>query len=150
MEETPPLTTPPLTSLPLSTSQRVVAAMAHLFAIIPFWGLVADFWIWHTRREEHPELRFQAAQAMFLQAFGFLMTAFYATAQVFFKLLGVLNADLSNLLCRANTLIWEACLIALVLIALAAAWQLRWRGRFDYPFFGAVLRRELDRSEAEM
>lgn len=142
--------TPPLNSVPLSTSQRVVAAMAHLFAIIPFWGLVAAFWIWHTRREEHPELRFQALQAMFLQAFGFLITAFYATAQLFFKLMRVLNADVSALLCKANTLVWEGCLIALAVLALTAAWQLRWRGRFEYPLIGAPLRRELKRSEPEL
>jgi uncharacterized Tic20 family protein len=136
-------------ALPLNTRQRVVAAMAHLFAIIPIWGMVAAFWIWHTRREEHPELGFQAAQAIVLQAIGFLITILYAVAQLFFKLLAVLNEGFSERLCLLNTLFWEVCLIALALAALWAAFQVRRHGLFEYPVFGASLRRELQHSEPQ-
>ena len=116
----------PSFALPLTTGQRVVAALAHLFAIIPIWGLVANFWIWHTRREEHPELRFQTLQAFFLQAIGLLITVVYAVAQLFFQLLGVLNPGLSATLCAINTWVWEATIITLALAALWGAWSVRW------------------------
>ncbi len=139
----------PFRHLPLTTSQRVVATMAHLFAIIPVWGLVADFWIWHTRREEHPELRFQALQALILQAIGLLITILYIVAQLFFQLLSVLDERLAATLCTLNTWVWLAMLITLAVAALLAAWRVRWHGRFDYPLLGRALRREIERLDAE-
>lgn len=145
-----PLLRGPVPLPPLTSSQRVVAAMAHLFAIIPVWGLVAAFWIWHTRRDEHPELRFQSLQAMMLQGVGLLITVIYAIAQLFFRLVAVLDQELSDTLCHINTVIWEGSLLALGLLALWAVVALRRRGRFDYPVLGPVLRREVLRAEAEI
>jgi uncharacterized Tic20 family protein len=144
-----PMLRGPLPLPPLSRSQRVIAALAHLFAVIPIWGLAAAFWIWHTRRDEHPELRFQALQAMMLQGIGLLLTVFYAVAQLFFRLVAVLDVTLSETLCRFNTLVWEASLILLALMALWAVVAIRQRGRFEYPVVGPVLRREVLRAEAE-
>lgn len=134
---------------PLTTPQRVIAAMAHLFAVIPIWGLVADFWLWHTRREEHPELRFQLIQAFFVQGVLLLLTVVYVLAQQYFQLLRVLDVGLSATLCLINTWVYKATLVVVVLAALWAAWRMRWRGRFDYPLLGPALRRELARIDAE-
>lgn len=144
-----PMLRGPLPLPPLSRGQRVIAALAHLFAIIPIWGLVAAFWIWHTRRDEHPELRFQSLQAMMLQGIGLLLTVLYAIAQLFFRLVAVLDAALSETLCRLNTVVWEASLLILALMALWAVVAIRQRGRFEYPVVGPVLRREVLRAEAE-
>lgn len=145
LENSPLFNTPPLTP-----SQRAVASMAHLLAIIPIWGLVADFWIWHTRREENPEMRFQALQALLLQAIGLLVTVFFAIAQLFFQLLSVLNEGLSKTLCNINYNIWIAVLIALALMALWGAVMMRWRGKFEYPILGRALRREMRRVDDEL
>jgi uncharacterized Tic20 family protein len=133
---------------PLTTPQRVVAAMAHLFAVIPIWGLVADFWIWHTRREEHPELRFQVLQALFVQAGLLLLAVLYELAQLYFQLLGVLNGDLAEALSGLSTWIFKVTLVALVLLVLWAVWRLRWHGHFEYPLLGPAMRRELERADA--
>jgi len=138
---------PITTVIPLTPSQRALVAIAHLFAIIPIWGLVADFWIWHTRREEHPEIRFQTLQALLLQAIALLITVIYAIAQIFFQLLAVLDESLSTFLCTANTWVWEGTLIVLATVALWAALSLRIRGQADYPFLGPALRRELERQD---
>jgi uncharacterized Tic20 family protein len=134
---------------PLTASQRVVASMVHLFAIIPVWGLFAAFWVWHTRREEHPELRFQALQAMMWQGVGLLITVVYALAQLFFRLVAVLDTDLSETLCRINTLLWEAVLLCLALAALWAVFAVRRWGRHEYPVLGPALRREVMRADEE-
>ncbi|MBN1477277.1 DUF4870 domain-containing protein [Candidatus Sumerlaeota bacterium] len=148
---TEPLPEPrrPLSMPPLTPDQRLVGAMAHLFAILPIWGLVVGFWIWHTRREEHPELRFHALQALLWQGIGLLITVVYAVAQLFFKLLGVLDEEYSETLCLLNTRIWEVMLIAMALLALWGAIHLRVTGRHDYPVLGPALRRELARLDAE-
>ncbi len=47
--------------------ERVIAAMAHGAAIIPFMGLVAAIVIWATQREKSAYVRFQALQAVAYQ-----------------------------------------------------------------------------------
>jgi uncharacterized Tic20 family protein len=60
----------------LSQDERVVAAMAHGAAILPFWGLIATIVIWVTQKDKSPFVRFQALQAVVYQVLpilGFLL-----------------------------------------------------------------------------
>jgi len=136
-------------SFPLTNRQCTIAAVCHLVILLPVWGLLGAFWIWHTRRDEHPELRFQAAQAIYFQALWLLITTLAALSQLFFRLLGVLNASLSDKLETYNLYFLLGVSGLMALLAVIGAVKVRVTGTWEYPVLGPTLRREMHRAETE-
>ncbi len=54
------------TQLP-NQDDRVTAALAHLAAILPFWGIVASLIIWLTQKEKSQFVAFHALQSLVYQ-----------------------------------------------------------------------------------
>lgn len=140
---------PRVLSFPLTNRQCTVAALCHLVILLPVWGLLGAFWIWHTRRDEHPELRFQAAQAIYFQAIWLLVTTLAALSQLFFKLLGVLNEGLSQTLSDYNFFFLVGVSGLMALLAVIGAVKVRLTGTWEYPVLGPTLRREMHRADTE-
>ena len=79
--------------------ERIMAALAHASAILPFWGLIGAIIIWATQKEKSRFVGFQALQVIVYQLvlilFGFLgfgcyMCSFFGTFML--MPLGVLAA----------------------------------------------------------
>ena len=47
--------------------ERIMAALSHLSAILPMWGIIAPIIIWATQREKSAYVRFQSLQALAFQ-----------------------------------------------------------------------------------
>lgn len=80
--------------------ERVMAALAHASAILPFWGLIGAIVIWATQKEKSRFVGFQALQVIAYQIvlilFGFLsfgcyMCSFFGTFML--MPLGMLAAE---------------------------------------------------------
>lgn len=56
-----PLATPP------TQDDRIMAALAHATALLPFMGIVAPILIWTTQKDKSPFVSFQALQALVYQ-----------------------------------------------------------------------------------
>ena len=76
------------TSLTPTQDERVMAALSHVSAILPFMGMVAPIIIWVTQKEKSKYVAFQALQAMGFQlsmivawfiGMGCYMASFFAT-----------------------------------------------------------------------
>lgn len=56
------------TELPSTTrpaqDDRIMAALAHVSILLPFWGMVASILIWVSQKEKSQYVRFQALQAL--------------------------------------------------------------------------------------
>jgi uncharacterized Tic20 family protein len=50
-----------------SQDERIMAALAHVTAILPFMGVIAPIVIWATQKEKSPYIAFQALQALVYQ-----------------------------------------------------------------------------------
>jgi len=77
-------------SLPTQATQdeRIMAALAHASAILPFWGLIGAIVIWATQKEKSRFVGFQALQVIAYQivlilfsflGFGCYMCSFFGT-----------------------------------------------------------------------
>ena len=76
------------TSLTPTQDERVMAALSHVSAILPFMGTVAPIIIWVTQKEKSKYVAFQAFQALGFQlsmivawfiGMGCYMASFFAT-----------------------------------------------------------------------
>jgi uncharacterized protein len=54
-------------SLNPTQDERVMAGLAHITSLVPFWGVVAPIVIWATQKDKSPYVAFQALQAVVLQ-----------------------------------------------------------------------------------
>ncbi len=56
-------------SIPNAPSQndRIMAALAHVSALLPFWGVIAPIVIWVTQKDKSRFVAFQALQALAYQ-----------------------------------------------------------------------------------
>jgi len=68
--------------------ERIMAALAHASAILPFWGLIGAIVIWATQKEKSRFVGFQALQVIAYQivlilfsflGFGCYMCSFFGT-----------------------------------------------------------------------
>jgi uncharacterized Tic20 family protein len=50
-----------------SQDERITAALSHVSAILPIWGLIVPIIIWATQREKSAYVRFQSLQALVFQ-----------------------------------------------------------------------------------
>jgi uncharacterized Tic20 family protein len=56
----------PATNVPVQ-DERIMAALAHMSAVVPFWGVIAPIIIWATQKSKSGYVRFQALQALVYQ-----------------------------------------------------------------------------------
>ena len=60
-------------SLANESEDRLVGALCHLGAFVPFFGILAALIIWLTQKTRSPLLRFQALQALLFQGVAFVL-----------------------------------------------------------------------------
>lgn len=65
----------------VAREDRLVAALCHASALMPFMGMVVPLAIWLSQRQRSPSLRFHALQALAYQGFGVLMYFLLAACQ---------------------------------------------------------------------
>lgn len=56
-----------ITNSNISQNDKIMAALAHVSAIMPFMGVIAPVIIWVTQKEKSPFVAFQALQAVAFQ-----------------------------------------------------------------------------------
>lgn len=154
--------------------ERVLAALAHAGAIIPFWGLIGAVVIWATQREKSRLVHFQALQGVAYQlslfvcgfvAFGCYMCSMFGTFLGPLAMIpaGVLAAEGSeelgiiSLLLGIPVAFFPFCLIgilalaglALVLYGLYGAARVLQGHDFRYALIGRWLERYMSQEGAE-
>jgi uncharacterized Tic20 family protein len=83
-----------------TSDERIMAALAHLSAILPMWGILAPIVIWLTQREKSRWAAFQALQAIAFQIVVILVyiIGFACYMGSFFALMigGVLGSQMGS------------------------------------------------------
>lgn len=93
--------TPAPSALNPTSDERIMAALAHLSAILPMWGILAPIVIWLTQREKSRWAAFQALQAIAFQIAMILIyiVGFACYMGSFFALMigGVLGSQVNGI-----------------------------------------------------
>ena len=116
-----------------SEQEQQVAALCHLFNIIPLWGLLINGGIWFHLREESRKVVIHAYQAMIFHAMMLGVVLIYFVVWLLTKIIHSISERLAVMITQLNeTIIWVLLIIYLV-ICLYGCIQC-YRGRpFRYP-----------------
>lgn len=66
--------------------EKILAALSHASALLPFWGIIASIVIWATQKDKSKFVAFQALQAVayqFVGILGFLLTGVCYMCSIF-------------------------------------------------------------------
>jgi len=120
--------------------EKKFSALAHIFALIPFWGILGNGIIWYSFKEKSKEVIFHAHQAIFFQITLLIFFGFALLVELFCRLLKVVHLDLAMLLSRFNHLIFYIGVLIYALMCLFAAWTILSGSNYEYPIIGKKLR----------
>lgn len=139
-----------------TSSERALAALAHLAGLVHGLGIPLPAYIWSERRKDSPYLSFQALQAYAYQSLGYTVWVLIALGLAVLGLFGLVAVDsfapiqqpiIQDLLSKAGFLLSAFFGIYNLLAVIAAiACALGWD--FRYPLIGRWLTRYLSRAPA--
>ncbi len=116
--------------------ERRYAALAHLLAIVPGWGILGDAGIWLVFKERSREIVFHAQQAIFFQAALLLFVVVYVVISLVEGILRLISDGLANLIHSANLFFLGLCFAIYAVICLYGAFRVFTGGEFLYPVVG--------------
>jgi uncharacterized Tic20 family protein len=129
--------------------ERSMAALAHLAAIIPLWGILFAGIIWLQFKEKSKHVVFHAQQAIFFQVILLIVIIVALVFRLFCSIIAVVNSSLASILNAGNLFLLIVCLILYGAACLYAAWSVLEGRAFEYPFIGKQLRESEPESDAK-
>jgi uncharacterized membrane protein len=129
--------------------RRSLAAICHLFGIIPLYGPVFSWIIWMVSPHRTGALRFHALQALAAQCFYFLVILLPVSGLLLSKLFSAASVPVGRAIGGFSMFLLQAVFVAFwLLFAFAAAKVLR-TGDFRYPVAGDLVERLMDQENTE-
>ncbi|GEM_PF-537960 len=129
--------------------ERPFAALAHLLAAIPLWGVIGDTVIWLYFKERCREVVFHAQQAILFQVTVLVLIVVAEVAALLGRIVRFINENLSEFILDANYKILIVCFVAYVAICLYGAWVTWTGGSFLYPFIGRRMAQGFRRNQED-
>ncbi len=121
--------------------ERTIAALIHVFIILPLWGILFVGIIWLNFKEKSREVVFHALQAIFFQCILLIIFVVYLIFCIFCNLIKVFNLQLAELLIGGNRLILIVSILVYISICLYGATRILLGKDFNYPFVGKKVRK---------
>ena len=86
----------------MTKDERVIAALCHVFAACPLWGIVVDFGMWLYYKDSNEKLAFHAMQGVFLQAIFIALFIIALLFNLFFLLVRIISQQIGQVLINFN------------------------------------------------
>ncbi|MDD5466326.1 MAG: DUF4870 domain-containing protein [Anaerolineales bacterium] len=148
---------------PVDQNDRIMAALAHISAVLPLMGVIAAISIWATQRERSKYVSFQALQAVVYQLcmilLYFIGMALYMASFVFMFLLlflagnagsGAAPGELSGLVAIVPMLVLALIMVvgfAFIVYGLVGGVAALQGKDFRYVVIGRALERYLEKGQ---
>ncbi len=129
--------------------ERRYAALAHLLAIVPGWGILGDAGIWLVFKERSREIVFHAQQAIFFQVSLLLFVVVYVVISLVEGILRLISEGLANFIHSTNLFFLTLCYVVYALVCLYGAFRVLSGGEFQYPVIGQRMAEGFRRQSGE-
>lgn len=120
----------------LRPEERPWGALAHLFAAVPFWGILFNLVLWIHFKERSRLMLFHLQQAMMFQAMLLALLVPLVLAKLLGALIGFLFDGAARFFNALNVLMASVGITAYVAVCLYAAYRTYSGAAFFYPIFG--------------
>jgi uncharacterized Tic20 family protein len=124
----------------MRAEDRPYAALAHILAIIPLWGIVFNWILWMNFKEKSRDVVFHAHQAIFFQLPLLAVFIIAVIFQILCLIISVVNNPIAKILQYSNWVVFVIILIAYVLTCLYGAIAVLDGRDFEYPYIGRRLK----------
>lgn len=124
----------------MDREEKIVSVAAHIFALIPLWGIVGNALLWYYYKDKSETIVFHAKQAMFFQIgfLGFLIFTFFS--KLFCLLLIYIQKDFGAFFLGVNGIIVKLSIVIYIFLCAFAAWTIVQGGNYEYPIIGKMLK----------
>ncbi len=126
----------------MQREEKNFSALAHLLAIIPFWGIAGNAFIWYYFKERSEEIIFNAKQAILFQIAYIIFLIFAFVVKLFCILLTYVQKDFGSFFLGLNNFVLKASFVVYVFLCAFAAWTIFQGGNYEYPGIGKFLKRK--------
>ncbi len=123
----------------MKQEERTVAALVHLFIILPLWGILFAGIVWLNFKERSREVVFHSLQAIFFQCVILIIFLIYLVFRLFCKLIEVFNQNLADLFIMGNRVLLMVCGLIYIILCIYAAVRVILGKDFKYPYVGRKL-----------
>jgi uncharacterized protein len=114
--------------------------LAHLFTIIPLWGILFNGIMWVSFKDRSRKIVFHAHQCIFFQVVFLAAIIVGLIFNLLVKLISAINGTIGALLGFVNSSIISLIIIIYFGSCLYAMWSILQGHDFEYPFIGSKLR----------